>query len=388
MKMLFEEIAKIKDRYIQLRRDIHQHPELGFEEQRTSDLVAQKLTELGYEVHRGLAKTGVVGTLKVGNGTKRLGLRADIDALPIIEASGKTWQSQTEGKFHGCGHDGHTAMLLCAAEYLAKTRQFEGTLHLIFQPAEELLYGGKVMIDDGLFDRFPCDAIFALHNMPGLKTGQFYFKKGAMMASSDTLHIHVNGVGSHGAMPEYGVDATLAACHIAIALQSIVSRSVTPFQPAVVTIGSIQSGEAPNVVNGKALLKLSVRALNNATRELMLQRITMIANKQAESFGASVDIEHINGSPVLMNDPDCTDFAINVATELYGADRVCTDTKPLMGSEDFAFMLEKEHGCYFMIGAGDDVGTCMVHNPGFDFNDDILAPGAAFWCALTEKYLK
>lgn len=386
---ILKAIAESEEKFTLIRHQIHQHPEVGFEETKTSDLIAGLLKDWGYEVHRGLAKTGVVGTLKAGDSGKRLGIRADIDALPMSENNGKEWSSTLPGKFHGCGHDGHTAILLCAAEYLAKTRQFDGTLHVIFQPAEELLYGGKVMVDDGLFRQFPCDAIFAMHNMPGLKECEFYFRKGPLMASSDTLHIEVSGVGGHGAIPEKTVDATLVACHIGTALQSIVSRNVTPFEPAVVTIGSIQSGDAPNIINSKALMKLSVRSLHPDVRTLLLKRIGEIAQMQAQSFGATAEIKHINGSPVLVNDGNATEFAIQVAQDLFGTDKVHTDAHPLMGSEDFAFMLEANpNGSYMMIGGGDQPGYCMVHNPGYDFNDKCIVPAAAYWCALTESYLK
>lgn len=386
---ILKAIGESAERFIGIRHQIHQSPEIGFEETHTSDLVAGMLKEWGYEVHRGLARTGVVGTLKVGNGSKRLGIRADLDALPMSENSGKAWSSTVPGKFHGCGHDGHTAILLCAAEYLAKTRNFDGTLHLIFQPAEELLYGGKVMVHDGLFERFPCDTIFAMHNMPGFRECEFYFRKGAFMASSDTLHIEVNGVGGHGAIPEKTIDATLVACQIGIALQSIVSRNVSPFEAAVITIGSIQSGEAANIINSKALMKLSVRSLNPAVRTLLLKRIDEVARLQAQSFGATAEVIHSNGSPVLVNGDGATDFAVEVARDMFGDDKVHTDAPQLPGSEDFAFMLEANpNGSYMLIGAGDEPGYCMVHNPGYDFNDKCLVPAAAYWCAVTERYLK
>ncbi|MGD8107890.1 M20 aminoacylase family protein [Pantoea sp. FN0302] len=384
----FQHIINSQALFTALRRDLHQHPEIGLEELRTSSIVADKLRSWGYQVHRGMAKTGVVGTLKVGHGGKTLGLRADMDALPMQEQTGKSWSSRTEGKFHGCGHDGHTATLLCAAEYLAKTQNFCGTLHLIFQPGEELLYGGKLMLEDGLFQQFPCDAIYALHNMPGLKKGHFYFKTGAMMASSDTLHIEVSGKGGHGAFPEKSVDATLVACQIVLALQTVVSRNVSPFSPAVVTVGSLCSGEAPNIINASAMLKLSVRALDNKVRQQLLKRIGDIAHGQAQSFGAKVNIDHINGSPVLINDPAATEFAINVARELVGESRVCTNTAPVMGSEDFAFMLtENPHGSYLFLGAGDEPERCMVHHPGYDFNDELIVPGAMFFSHLAEQFL-
>lgn len=386
---IIKAIQAKQETYTAIRRKIHQHPELGFEEVNTSNLVANLLTSWGYEVNRGLAKTGVVGTLKMGTGTKRLGLRADLDALPILEKNDKPWISAVPGKFHGCGHDGHTAILLCAAEYLAKSKNFDGTLHVIFQPAEELLYGGRVMIEDGLFKNFPCDKIFALHNMPGLKTGEFYFRKGAMMASSDTIHIEVSGVGGHGAMPEKCVDAGLTACYIATALQSIVSRNVPPQEAAVITVGCIQSGDAPNVINGKALMKLTIRSLHPDIRTMLLKRITEIAKLQAESFGATAEVKHINGSPVLVNGNEATELAIQVAKNMFGENKVHINTPPLMGSEDFAFMLE-EHpdGCYLVVGNGDESDCCMVHNPNYIFKDEIITPAASFWCALTETYLK
>ncbi|MEN3931552.1 M20 aminoacylase family protein [Microvirga sp. W0021] len=388
MNAIIDTIKKTESEFIDLRRKLHQNPELGFEEVETSNIVAEKLTQWGYEVNRGLAKTGVVGTLKVGTSDRVIGIRADMDALPIVEASGKPWSSKVEGKFHGCGHDGHTTILLSAAKYLAETRQFDGTLHLFFQPAEELLYGGKVMVDDGLFKKFPCDAIFGMHNMPGMKAGHFYFRAGPMMASSDTIHIEIIGKGAHGAMPERGIDATVVACHIGTALQTIVSRNVTPLEAAVVTIGCIQSGDAPNVVNASALMKLSVRALNNDVRQLMLKRITDIATAQAHGFGAEVKITHVNGSPVLVNGEEMTAFARSVAEGFVGSEKV-HESPLFMGSEDFAFMLEANpNGSYMLIGAGDEPGFANVHNPAYDFNDDCIVPAASYWAALTEQYLK
>lgn len=389
MQEIIEKIKKSEPEFVALRRKIHQHPEVGFEEQATSALVAEKLKEWGYEVNTGLAKTGVVGTLKLGTGKKILGIRADIDALPMVENSGKEWCSTVQGRFHGCGHDGHTAILLCAAKYIAEAKNFNGTLHLIFQPGEELLYGGRVMMDDGLFKKFPCDAIFAMHNLPGFKKGVFYFKEGATMASSDTIHINIKGVGGHGAMPEFTVDAGVVACQIVVALQTIVSRNVPPVEPAVVTVGCIQSGEAPNIINEKAVLKLSVRAMSKAIREKLLERIADIAKLQAESFGATVTIEHVNGSPVLMNDKKMTDFAESVAKDMFGEERVSRDVPPILGSEDFAFMLEENpNGCYMIIGAGDSKDDYSVHNPRYDFNDSLIVPAAAYWAGIAESYLK
>lgn len=385
---IVEALQSQEAEFIALRHRFHQQPEIGFQEHKTSAEVAKLLSSWGYEVDYGLAGTGVVGTLKVGNGGKTLGLRADMDALPMQERSGKAWASETDGCFHGCGHDGHTTTLLYAAEYLARTRQFNGTLHLIFQPAEELLYGGRVMLEDGLFNKFPCDLIFGLHNMPGQKLGKIGLRDGAMMASSDTLHIEVQGVGGHGAVPEHTVDATVVACHITLALQTIVSRNISPFDPVVVTVGSIQAGHAPNIINDKVLMKLTVRTLNEQVRETVLQRIHDIAVAQAESFNATATLTHVNGSPVLKNDPQANQMVRDVATSLFGAESIGT-VNPFMGSEDFAFMLEQNpNGAYFTIGAGDEPDRCMVHNPGYDFNDNILLTGAALWCGLTEHYLR
>ena len=389
MKSIIEQVKALEEEFTTLRRELHQHPEIGFEESETSKIVASKLKEWGYEVHEGIAKTGVVATLKVGTGEKSIGLRADMDALPIQEESGKPWSSKAPGKFHGCGHDGHTTTLLCAAKHLAQTKNFNGTLRLIFQPAEELLYGGKVMVEEGLFEKFPCDLVYGMHNMPGFKLGDFCFKEGPMMASSDTVHIESTGVGSHGAQPEKGIDATLVACHIGVALQSIVSRNVSPFEQAVVTIGCIEAGVAPNVVNGKALMKLSLRSLNNEVRQLVLRRVEEIAQAQARSFGATAKLIPINGCPVLVNPREGFDLSVEVAEELFGSERVHTDVPPLMGSEDFSFFLEAHpQGGYLLIGAGDEKGCAAVHNPGYDFNDQCIVPGASYWVGLTEKYLK
>lgn len=373
-------------RYTELRRNIHQHPEVGLEEHRTSDIVANLLENWGYAVTRGMAKTGVVGTLRVGDSDKVLGLRADMDALPMQEHSGKKWQSTVEGKFHGCGHDGHTTILLFAAEWLAKTRSFAGTLHVIFQPGEELLCGGKMMLEDGLFKKFPCDAIFALHNMPGLPQGSFHFRKGAMLSSADTLQINIKGTGGHGAMPEKAIDPVVVACQIVTALQTIVSRNITPFQPVVVTVGSIQSGTVANIINDDAIMKLSVRTLDPDVRNLVLKRIYDITLSMAEGFGARAEVHHIHGSPVLINNPQMTDFAIDVARELFDETLINENSSAVMASEDFAFMLEENPtGAYFFIGGGEG---CSVHNPGYDFNDKIIGPAVTFWVKLTEIFLK
>ena len=372
-----------------IRHHIHRHPELGFEEAQTSQLVAEKLREWGYEVHVGLAKTGVVGTLKVGNGDKVLGIRADMDALPILEQTDVAYKSQHQHVMHACGHDGHTTVLLAAAQYLAASKNFNGTLHVIFQPAEEFLYGGKVMVDDGLFELFPCDLLYGFHNMPGLKAGEFYIKPGAFMASADTLEVTITGVGGHGAYPHKTVDATLVASHIVVALQSIVGRNIDPLQAAVVTVGSIHAGSAANIIAATAELKISVRALSNEVRAELLQRVHDTINLQAQSFGASATIKHVNGCPVVMNDAEATDYVLDVMRSQFG-EAVChTDVLPSMASEDFAYMLEAHSkGCYFFVGNGDGAEHHMVHHPQYDFNDDIILPVAQLWCALAERYLR
>ena len=390
MTYLREALTARVGEFIQLRRDIHRHPELAFEEHRTSELVAAKLEAWGYQVHRGLGGTGVVGTLKRGTSTRSLGLRADMDALPIQEASGAEWSSTKPGLMHACGHDGHTAMLLAAAHELALNADFDGMLHLIFQPAEEGGGGALRMMNDGLFDLFPCDAIFAMHNMPGVPVGQFVFRSGSAMASSDYVTIRVHGTGGHGGMPHRATDTLVAAASIVMALQTVVSRNVDPLHTAVVTVGSIHAGKANNVIPALATLELSVRALDPGVRKLLEQRIKAIATSQAESFGCKAEVDWKEGYCVLVNSENETIFARQVAVDLVGADRVVLNGPPLTGSEDFAFMLEKVPGSYLLIGNGDgdSAGACMVHNPGYDFNDDNIATGSDYWVHLTKEFFK
>lgn len=390
MTYLREALTARVGEFIQLRRDIHRHPELAFEEHRTAELVASKLESWGYQVHRGLGGTGVVGTLKRGTSTRSLGLRADMDALPIQEASGTEWSSTKPGLMHACGHDGHTAMLLAAAHELALNTEFDGALHLIFQPAEEGGGGALRMMQDGLFDLFPCDAIFAMHNMPGVPVGQFVFRSGSAMASSDYVTIRVNGTGGHGGMPHRAADSLVAAASIVMALQTVVSRNVDPLHTAVVTVGSIQAGKANNVIPALATLELSVRALDPGVRKLLEQRIKAIATSQAESFGCKAEVDWKEGYCVLVNSEKETNFARQVALDLVGAERVVLNGPPLTGSEDFAFMLEKIPGSYLLIGNGDgdSAGACMVHNPGYDFNDDNIATGSDYWIHLTKEFFK
>jgi len=386
---LLEQLCAQADEFVGVRRDIHRHPELAFGEHRTAALVADRLQAWGYQVERGLGGTGVVGRLVRGDGQRRLGLRADMDALPIDEATGLAYASCHPGVMHACGHDGHTAMLLAAAHHLATRGRFSGTLNLIFQPAEEGGGGALRMMEDGLFDTYPCDAVFAMHNMPGLPQGRFSLRDGAAMASSDYATVTLTGIGGHGALPHHSADPVVAAASIVMALQTVVSRNVDPLQMAVVTVGALHAGKANNVIPHSATLEISVRALDRGVRTLLEQRIKAIAAAQAESFGCRAQVDWRQGYAVLVNTPAETDFARQVALDLVGAEHVTLQGPPLTGSEDFAFMLEKVPGSYLLIGNGDgdSHGACMVHNPGYDFNDDNVALGAAYWVLLAERFL-
>jgi hippurate hydrolase len=389
MNNLIEDLQHHAEEFIGIRRDIHRHPELAFGEHRTAALVAEKLRAWGYEVAQGLGGTGVVGRLVRGDGARRLGIRADMDALPIDEATGLPYASCNHGVMHACGHDGHTAMLLAAAHHLATRGRFSGTLNLIFQPAEEGGGGALRMMEDGLFDRYPCDAIFAMHNMPGLSQGRFSLREGAAMASSDYATVVIEGVGGHGAMPHRTADPVVAAASIVMALQSVVSRNIDPLQMGVVTVGAIHAGKANNVIPASATLEISMRALDREVRALLESRVKAVIAAQAESFGCKAVIDWRKGYAVLVNTPAETDFARQVAVELVGAECVTPQGPPLTGSEDFAFMLEQVPGSYLLIGNGDgdSAGACMVHNPGYDFNDDNVALGAAYWVLLAERFL-
>jgi hippurate hydrolase len=369
------------------RRDIHSHPELGFEETRTSDIVAAKLTEFGCEVHRGLGKTGVVGSLRIGNSTRAIGLRADMDALPIQEENIFDHRSTEDGKMHACGHDGHTTMLLGAAKYLAETGNFEGQVHFIFQPAEEGIGGAQAMIDDGLFEMFPCDAIFGMHNRPKFDSGKFAVRSGAMMAGGAFYDIDISGYGAHGARPESSVDPVVVAAHIVTALQSIVSRNVSPLDTAVVSTTRIHSGEAYNVIPQTARLSGTVRAFSSEVIDLVEKRMIQIAKGIAEGFGATVKVDFRVIFAPTINHAQEAEFAAKICQEIVGADRVERNPPLIMASEDFSFMLNKVPGCYINIGNGQGEGACEVHNPGYDFNDEVLPIGAGFFARLIETRL-
>jgi amidohydrolase len=369
------------------RRDIHAHPELGFEETRTADLVAGKLAEFGIEVHRGIGKTGVVGRLRVGNSPRTIGLRADMDCLPIEEANNFAHRSRHKGRMHACGHDGHTTMLLGAARYLAKTRNFDGTVNFIFQPAEEGQGGADAMIKDGLFEEFPCEAIFGMHNRPGLAVGKFQIRPGPMMAGGAFFDIAVKGRGAHGARPEAGVDPVLTASHITAALQSIVARNVRPVDTVVVSVTRIHGGDAYNVIPESASLGGTVRCFSKETMALVEDRMRRIADGVAVGFGAAAALDFRYLFPPLVNHADETAFIADCAADIVGEANISRHGPLTMASEDFSYMLEKVPGAYIQIGNGDGEGACEVHNPGYDFNDGASPFGAALFTRLVERRL-
>ncbi|RKJ99226.1 M20 aminoacylase family protein [Alicycliphilus denitrificans] len=384
---LLHAMRALSPEFIAIRRDLHAHPELAFEERRTSDLVAERLAAWGYRVHRGLGGTGVVGTLRKGGGSRSLGIRADMDALPIQEKTGLDYASRHAGKMHACGHDGHTAILLCAARYLAESADFSGTLHLIFQPAEENEGGALRMVDEGLFTLFPCDEVYALHNSPGLPVGQMAISPGPLMASFDRATVTLRGRGAHGAMPHHGIDPMQCAASITLGLQSIVSREIDALKSAVITVGSIQAGEAYNVVPESAQLKIGVRTLDPRVRTLVEQRIREFIAAQAQSYQLQAEVVYERKYPVLVNHATQTEVLRQAAMRLVGADNVVA-RPPVMGSEDFAYMLEHRPGAYIRLGNGTgEDGGCNVHNPLYDFNDNALPIGAALWVHLAQSSL-
>jgi hippurate hydrolase len=368
--------------FIALRRRLHAAPELGLKEYETSALVAQLLEGWGYEVISGVGGTGVVASLRHGAGDRSIGLRADMDALPITEATGLAHASTNPGVMHACGHDGHTTILLAAAKELAERRNFSGTVRLIFQPAEET--GGAVqMIEEGLFERFPVDAIFALHNWPGVPAGEFRFVAGPVMASVDLVIITIEGRGGHGARPHDTVDPIVAASSLVMALQTIVARNIDPLEAAVVTIGSIHGGKAPNVIPDSVELQITTRSFSPKVNATLRERIRALAEAHAASYGATAKIYHPTGFPALRNHEAETEFARQVAIRHFGADRAGT-LSPQLVSEDFAFMLEKRPGSYLFVGNGP---SADLHSPRYDFNDAIIEPAARYWVALAEDYL-
>jgi hippurate hydrolase len=367
-----------------IRRDIHAHPEIGMNEYRTADLVARKLEEWGIEVHRGVGVTGVVGVLRNGNGQASVGLRADMDALPILEATGLPHASQNQGLMHACGHDGHTTMLLGAAKLLAETRDFNGTVNFIFQPGEEGAGGALAMLKDGLFERFPCDFIYGMHNRPGLAVGQFRIGLGARYAAAAMFEVHVIGKGAHGARPEEGIDSTLIVCHIATALQSIVSRNVSARDTAVLSITQVHAGDAFNVIPETAWLGGTVRAMKSEVMDLVKRNIGRLAGTIAAGFGGEATLSFRTiASPVVNHSAEAIAYG-DAAADLAGEASVERDAPPVMGSEDFAYMMERVPGAHISIGNGDTAG---VHNHRYDFNDEAIPYGAALYAAIVEKKL-
>lgn len=392
---LIPEIQAAQGEIQSLRRTIHAHPELRYEETQTAELVASKLAEWGIEVHRGLGKTGVVGVLKRGNGTRAVGLRADMDALPIQELNTFDHRSRNDGKMHACGHDGHTAMLLGAAQHLVKHGQFDGTIVFIFQPAEEGGAGAKAMIDDGLFTRFPVDAVFGIHNWPGMPAGYFGVTEGPIMASSNEFRIEIKGVGSHAALPHNGRDPVFTAVQIANGLQSIITRNKKPLDTAVLSITQIHAGDAVNVVPNTAWIAGTVRTFTTETLDLIETRLRKIAESTADAYECSVDVTFHRNYPPTVNSSAEAQFAAEVMKEVVGANRVDDSVEPTMGAEDFSFMLLEKPGCYAFLGngegghreAGHGAGPCMLHNASYDFNDQLLPVGASYWVHLATKFL-
>ncbi|TSE20175.1 putative hydrolase YxeP [Tepidimonas alkaliphilus] len=397
---LIEPIVAEAARFAELRRDLHAHPELCFEERRTSGLVAARLAEWGIEVHRGLAKTGVVGVVHGRDGGacgRMIGLRADMDALPMTERNTFAHASRHPGRMHACGHDGHTAMLLAAARHLARTRDFDGSVVLIFQPAEEGGGGARAMIADGLFERWPVEAVFALHNWPGLPAGHFAVSPGPVMASSNELRCTLTGKGGHAALPHLAADPVPAACQLVLAWQTVVARNIKPIDAAVVSVTMLRAGEATNVIPDRVELQGTVRTFGVETLDLIEQRLRELAHGVAAAHGLQADFALRRNYPPTVNHAAEAAFAAEVAREVVGAEAVHAQ-EPTMGAEDFAYMLQARPGAYLFIGNGDgahraahgpghDAGACTLHHPRYDFNDALIAPGASFWVRLAQRWL-
>lgn len=381
-------IAALSDEMTEWRRDFHAHPEIAFQEVRTSQKVAERLADWGIEVHRGLGRTGVVGVLHGrGDSGRSIGLRADMDALPMTEENEVPWKSTKPGVFHGCGHDGHTTMLLGAAKYLSETRNFDGTVHFIFQPAEEGAGGGREMVKDGLFERFDCNEVYALHNWPMLPAGKVGVKPGPMMAATDTFDIKIKATGGHAAMPHNCVDPAVIAAQIVLALQSLVSRNTDPLDNAVVSVTQVHVGSAYNVIAEEAFLCGTVRTFNPAVSTMIEQGMARIVENTARAFGAEGTVSYLNGYPATVNHERQTEIAAAAAADVVGDDGIVRDIAPVMGGEDFSYMLLERPGAYVWVGQGGGPSACNVHNPRYDFNDQILPIGASFLARLVERQL-
>jgi amidohydrolase len=385
---IINRIGDFQDEMTAWRRDLHAHPELGFEERRTAAFVADKLDSFGLdEVHTGIAKTGVVGVLRAGSGTRAIGLRADMDALPINETTGRPYASTVPGKMHACGHDGHTTMLLGAARYLAETRNFDGIVYFIFQPAEELEGGGRVMVEEGLFERFPALRVFGLHNWPRAPLGSFGMRPGPIMAAADRVEIKVTGQGGHGAMPHLCRDPLVAAAQIVVALQVIVGRNVDPVAQGVVSITQFHGGDADNVIPQEVILRGTCRSFAAEVRDLLERRIDEIARGVAAAHQVAAEVVYTRGYPATVNTETEVALAAEAALDIVGEDRVDRSVAPVMGAEDFAFMLEQKPGAYIFMGGGGDDDAPMLHSPDYDFNDEALPYGASYWARLVERLL-
>jgi hippurate hydrolase len=386
-RLIIEDVNELQAVMQEWRRDIHQHPELAFNENRTAEMVAQNLESFGAEVFTGIGKTGVVGKLTNGNSDNAIGLRADMDALPMQENNDFSYRSVNEGVFHGCGHDGHTAMLLGAAKYLSLTKEFDGTVYFIFQPAEEAAGGAPEMIKDGLFDKFRMTSVYGMHNMPGMPVGQFGIRSGHMFAAFAPFDIEITGIGGHAAMPQNCVDPIVISSSVIQALQTVVSRNIDPFKPSVISVTQVHAGDAYNVIPDSVQLCGGVRYFDQESGLIIKRRIEEVLQGICSTYGASFTLNYDELYPVLSNHEKETGIAVTAASDLVGAEKVNAEIPATAGSEDFAFMLLEKPGAYILIGNGDGKGGCMIHHSSYDFNDRILPLGASYWIQLAENIL-
>jgi len=387
---VYNRIAEFHDDLERIRRDIHAHPETAFEETRTAKIVADELASYGIDVHTGLATTGVVGTLKVGSSNRTIGLRADMDALDLYELNEFDHKSVHNGKMHGCGHDGHTTMLLGAARYLAETKNFDGTVRFIFQPAEENVAGARVMIADGLFDKFDCQDVYGMHNTPGLAVGKFAVNSGPVMASADFFEVKISGVGAHGAFPHQGNDPVVIAAQMVTAFQTIVSRRTDPLDSTVISVTQIHAGHTTNVIAEDAILSGTTRALKLETQDMLEREMHQVAMGIGAAFGAQIEFTYDRRYLPTINTATEAEFSAQAVAKIVGDDNLLRNELPVMGAEDFSWMLNERPGCYVRIGNGEEGGPggCQVHNPNYDFNDEILTIGASYWSKLVEMQLE
>ena len=386
-RLIIEDVNELQAVMQEWRRDIHRHPELAFNENRTAEMVAQNLESFGAEVFTGIGKTGVVGKLTNGNSDNAIGLRADMDALPMQENNDFSYRSVNEGVFHGCGHDGHTAMLLGAAKYLSLTKEFDGTVYFIFQPAEEAAGGAPEMIKDGLFDKFRMTSVYGMHNIPGMPVGQFGIRSGHMFAAFAPFDIEITGIGGHAAMPQNCVDPIVISSSVIQALQTVVSRNIDPFKPAVISVTQVHAGDAYNVIPDSVQLCGGVRYFDQESGLIIKRRIEEVLQGICSTYGASFTLNYDELYPVLSNHEKETGIAVTAASDLVGAEKVNAEIPATAGSEDFAFMLLEKPGAYILIGNGDGKGGCMIHHSSYDFNDRILPLGASYWIQLAENIL-